>query len=269
MQEHFPGRFFGERLIHQGMDPIYHHLKKRTLQIISQFPKPDFHKDFLWATDRSSEMLATHIVVSELRDFVAARIDNDFGHGIDHAVRVTLDAGALMLVEGKAGGLAPKVLTRQLLLVQCAGLLHDIKRKERDHAASGAEYAEKVLKTFTLSEKEITDISRAIRNHEAFKATIAAKTKTGRMVSDCLYDADKFRWGPDNFTRTLWDMVSFHDTPISLFVSNYPKGMALIAKIRPTFRSKTGQKYGPGFIDQGLAIGEALYRVMKTEFGLY
>jgi hypothetical protein len=251
------------------MDPIYHHLKRRTLQIIAQFPVPDFHKDFLWATDRSSEMLATHIVVSELRAFVAARIDNDFGHGLDHAVRVTLDAGALILVEGKAARLSPKILSRQLLLAQCAGLLHDINRKEKDHAASGAEYAEKVLKTFMLSDREITDVSRAIRNHEAFKTTIEAKTKTGRMVSDCLYDADKFRWGPDNFARTLWDMVSFHNTPVPLFVSNYPKGMALIAKIRSTFRSHTGRKYGPGFIDQGLAIGEELYRVMKTEFGLY
>lgn len=76
-------------------------------------------------------MLATHIVVSELHDFVAERIDNDFGHGLDHAVRVTLDAGALVLVEGKAAGFPPKILTRQLLLVQCAGLLHDIKRKKR------------------------------------------------------------------------------------------------------------------------------------------
>jgi hypothetical protein len=214
-------------------------------------------------------MLATHLVVSELRDFVAERIDNDFGHGLDHAVRVTLDAGTLMLVEGKAARLPPKTLTRQLLLVQCAGLLHDIRRKEKNHSASGAEYAEKILKTFTLSDREIADISRAIRNHEAFKTTIEAKTKTGQMVSDCLYDADKFRWGPDNFAQTLWDMVSFHNTPIPLFVSNYPKGMALIAKIRSTFRSITGQKYGPDFIDQGLAIGEELYRIMKTEFGLY
>jgi hypothetical protein len=251
------------------MDPTYHHLKTRTLQIISQLPKPDFYQDFLWATAHSSEVLATHLVVSELRDFVAARIDNDFGHGLDHAVRVTLDAGALILVEGKAAGLPPRILTRQLLLVQCAGLLHDIKRKEKDHSESGAKYAEKVLKTFTLSESEITDISQAIRNHEAFKTTVMAKTKTGQMVSDCLYDADKFRWGPDNFAQTLWDMVSFHNTPIPLFVSNYPKGMALIAKIRSTFRSVTGQKYGPGFIDQGLAIGEELYRIMKTEFGLY
>lgn len=214
-------------------------------------------------------MLATHIVVSELRDFVAARIDNDFGHGLEHAVRVTRDAGALILVEGEAAGLPPAVLTRQLILVQCAGLLHDIRRKEKDHAATGAEYAEKVLRTFRLSGEEIRDVSRAIRNHEAFKATIEAKTITGRMVSDCLYDADKFRWGPDNFALTLWDMLSFHNTPISLFVSSYPRGMAVIAKIRSTFRSTTGKKYGPGFIDQGIEIGEALYRIMKTEFGLY
>ena len=75
------------------------------------------------------------------------------------------------------------------------------------------------------------------------------------MLSDCLYDADKFRWGPDNFTHTIWDMVGFINPPLKTFVSHYPKGMALLKKIRGTFRSRTGRRYGPQFIDVGIAIG--------------
>lgn len=254
---------------HHGMDPIYHRLKKRTLHLISRLPAPDFHTDFAWAMDRSSQVLTTDIIVSELRDFIAETIDNDFGHGMNHSVLVTVDAGALIVVEGKAAGWPDTLINRNLVLIQCAGLLHDIKRKEKDHAQSGAQYAKTILAPYTLSPAEIRDVCTAIRNHEAFKTPIETKSDTGRLISDCLYDADKFRWGSDNFTSTLWDMLAYHNTPIKEFVATYPKGMAFISKIRTTFRSATGKKYGPGFIDQGLQIGHELYQLMHSEFNLY
>jgi hypothetical protein len=43
-------------------------------------------------------------------------------------------------------------------------------------------------------------IVAAIRNHEAFRKILESEDKSARLVSDSLYDADKFRWGPDNFT---------------------------------------------------------------------
>jgi hypothetical protein len=42
--------------------------------------------------------------------------------------------------------------------------------------------------------------------------------------------------------------------------------MALLKKIRGTFRSRTGRRYGPQFIDMGIAIGEELYQVILTDF---
>jgi hypothetical protein len=50
------------------------------------------------------------------------------------------------------------------------------------------------------------------------------------------------------------------------FMARYPKGMALLKKIRNTFRSQTGQKFGPQFIDMGIGIGEELYRVILSDF---
>jgi len=46
----------------------------------------------------------------------------------------------------------------------------------------------------------------------------------------------------------------------------YPKGMERLYKIKSTFRTRTGKKYGPQFIDIGLAIGEDLLKVINAEF---
>ncbi len=40
----------------------------------------------------------------------------------------------------------------------------------------------------------------------------------------------------------------------------------MLENIKDSFRSDTGKKYGPRFIDLGLAIGEELYDVIMTEF---
>jgi hypothetical protein len=52
-------------------------------------------------------------------------------------------------------------------------------------------------------------------------------------------------------------------------MARYPKGMQGIARIKSTFRTPTGKKYGPQFIDIGLAIGKELYDVIKAEFPDY
>jgi hypothetical protein len=85
-------------------------------------------------------------------------------------------------------------------------------------------------------------------------------------VTDCLYDADKFRWGPDNFTDTLWEMVAFSQIPLPEFIGQYPRGMAGLERIKETFRTETGRRYGPQIIELGLSIGEAIYRMIRDEF---
>ncbi|OQY57360.1 MAG: hypothetical protein B6245_17120 [Desulfobacteraceae bacterium 4572_88] len=254
------------------MDRIYVRIRKKARQIVFRFPPPDFYKDFSWAKDLSRQFFETDPVILQLRSFVTEHLEDDFGHGLDHAVKVTLDAGALMAVECEHSAKTGKHLCqnqrRRVRVVQCAGLLHDMKRKDKDHAAAGAAYARKVLCHYPLSAEEVEDVSQAIQNHEAFRDTLAISTRTpgGLLVSDCLYDADKFRWGPDNFTDTVWEMVSFFKTPLPKFIDLYPKGMDKLASIKDTFRTDTGKKYGPQFIDIGLAVGQELYEVIRTEF---
>jgi hypothetical protein len=250
----------------RDMETIYTKIRTRARQIVSSFPTPDFYKQEADAIASSRKLMKKSRPISDLKAIVAEQLEDDFGHGLQHAVKVSLEAGSLVLIEGHRMPLSRQTITRHVLLVQCAGLLHDIRRKKKDHAVKGAEFTKKLLQDFPLSPKEVADICLAIQNHEAFKNRIAIDSPEGKLISDCLYDADKFRWGPDNFTDTLWEMVSFLNPPLETFIARYPKGMKGLERIKHTFRTQAGQQYGPQFIDIGLAIGEELYRVIRKEF---
>ena len=248
------------------MQPIYARLRERARQIVAGLPLPDFYRDHHQAAKYSRQYLKNDPILIKLHQFVSDNLFNNVGHGLEHAIKVTEDAGAIMYIEGQTAGYTQMKLERRMSIVQCAGLLHDIKRKRKDHARLGANHARQILKNYPLKPDEIEDISRAIQNHEAFKEAIQIETPEGILVSDCLYDADKFRWGPDNFTHTLWDMVSVYNPSLDKFMARYPKGMAGLEKIKTTFRSQTGKKYGPQFIDLGLDIGRKLHDVILSEF---
>jgi hypothetical protein len=49
----------------------------------------------------------------------------------------------------------------------------------------------------------------------------------------------------------------------------YPSGILFLEKIKATFRTPIGRIYGPRFIDQGLSLGENLYRYIQAEFAEY
>ena len=170
------------------MEIIYARIRQRARQIVSQYPPPDFYQDHSIANELSLKYLETNPFTAKLRSFVAETLENNFGHGIQHALKVAIDAGALMIIENKLAGRPDNFINQRVLVVQCAGLLHDIQRKHEDHAVKGAAYARQILEIFPFKSHEVDDICRAIRNHEAFKKTIKAGTSEGALVSDCLYD---------------------------------------------------------------------------------
>jgi hypothetical protein len=61
-------------------------------------------------------------------------------------------------------------------------------------------------------------------------------------------------------------MVSDFKIPVVEFMDLYPEGMEKLAEIKHTFRTRTGKKYGPQFIDLGVAIGKELFNAINTEF---
>jgi hypothetical protein len=109
-------------------------------------------------------------------------------------------------------------------------------------------------------------IVRAIANHEAFVEPEKIDSPVGQMISDALYDADKFRWGPDNFTQTLWQMLRSSGARIAPLIRRFPKGMEGISAIKETFRTETGKIYGPEFIELGLKIGAKVHQFLLERF---
>ncbi len=237
-------------------------IKRLAKDLVSRTKPPEFYSKYADECSIAESFFNTNPVIIKLKDFVSREIENDFGHGLSHSIKVALDAGTLAIIECRIAEYTEAETSHMLLLVQCAGLLHDIKRKEKNHAVKSAEFAFDILQDFDFKDSEIDEICLAIRNHEAFKDITGDFSKDGIIISNCLYDADKFRWGPDNFAHTVWEMVSFSKIPLSMFVSHFPKGMTIIEKIKKTFRSSTGRKYGPEFINIGINVGNKLYKLM-------
>ena len=250
------------------MDAIIDRLRQQARKIAAQQPQADFYRDFEQEVKESADYFHTDAVVCRLKAAVEDVIDNDFGHGMDHARKVALDAGALVVIEGRSLDYAAGFAPEHIRMAHCAGLLHDIQRKQKNHAREGAIYARKMLAAYSFSDREINNICVAIANHEAFSEPMEPPTPASRLLSDCLYDSDKFRFGPDNFTDTVWEMIERSNISLNRFLALYPRGIDFLKKIRNTFRTPTGRKYGPQFIDIGLAIGEALHSYMVSELKL-
>jgi len=237
-----------------------------SLRIAASFPSPRFYEVCREDLRVSENLFGRDPRVQYCRAHIRENLRDDFGHGVEHAEKVSVEAGALGYRE--TAGLFPESGRRRevSVLAQIAGLLHDLRRGEKEHARASARAAAPVLKSLSLPEEEGRSILAAIANHEAFTEPQRLDTPLGQTVSDVLYDADKFRWGPDNFTVTLWKMLRFSKASIPRLISRFPRGMKGILSVRDTFRTETGRKYGPEFIDLGLRIGEEIHKFLEERF---
>lgn len=244
------------------VDP-YIRLQELSRKIAAALPTPGFYRTFPDEVRRSGAVLKDHELARQCR----SRLDEallECAHGICHCEAVARDAGAIVMIES---GMRSSPAEETGLLAEAAiiaGLLHDIRRREADHAVQGSIEADRILTALGMDERRRGYITYAIRNHEAFKAVCDLGDEAGCLVSDALYDADKFRWGPENFTATLWTMVQDRKTPPQRLYRVFQEKMKGIATIKTTFRTNTGRKYGPEIIDQGLKIGNAIYAEMTV-----
>lgn len=242
------------------LDTDYHKARDLSRKIASEMDPPLFYVEKRLEVALSEELFETHDMVRAALHRFSRRADR-IGHGLSHVRKVALDAGAVVLCEA-GNGRCPRT-ERQVLLAHLAGVLHDIRREERNHALRGAEEAGLFLSQLALKEGERRAVVQAIRNHEAFKPFEPLDDPGLQIVSDALYDADKFRWGPDNFTDTVWSMVASRNVPLETLLDHFLPGMEGIGKIRDTFRTPTGRTYGPDFIEKGLQIGKKIYELFR------
>ncbi|MBN2397079.1 MAG: hypothetical protein JXI32_01755 [Deltaproteobacteria bacterium] len=222
---------------------------------------PLFYREQEIHVNASSRLFETDPMVAACIEILTERADIS-GHGLSHACKVAVDAGAIIMIERGTSAEAQRLVT----LAHVAGVLHDIKRSAKDHARRGSDEAARLLTRFALTDEERAAVVGAIRNHEAFQPCTLLADPDAQLLSDALYDADKFRWGPDNFTEMLWDIADTRDIPVESLLPYFPSGLESLRRIRGTFRTTTGRRYGPGFIDLGLRIGETLYTELAKEY---
>ena len=266
LQRRVKGHLRSSDFLERVMKDTYEEIIAACQEIAASFPPPRFYVCCREELDLSRSVFDEDPQVVKCRTFVRNELKEDFGHGIVHSEKVALEAGALAYIEGERFSLKDPLKREACLLAQIAGLLHDVRRNEKDHAQAGASAASRILREYLIFPKERDDIVQAIANHEAFVEPKKIDSPVGQMISDALYDADKFRWGPDNFTHTLWQMLRFSGTRIAPMIRRFPKGMEGICGIKETFRTETGKIYGPEFIELGLKIGEKVYRFLEERF---
>ncbi len=242
--------------------PLYQELQDLAQQRAQALPRPSFYREHAAQVNRAEASLASHEFILRCRDYLNESL-LECAHGLCHCEAVARDAGTIVLIEAEQANMDPSGQERLFTASIIAGLLHDIKRKEQDHAVRGSIEAERILSKLGMELCERQYIADAIRNHEAFQEAFDRNDAAGQLVSDALYDADKFRWGPENFTTTLWLMVDAHNTPPEALHRTFKEKMKGIEKIKETFRTPTGKRFGPEFIDQGISIGNAIYDKMS------
>ena len=248
------------------MEDIYEEMIIASRNIAASFPQPRFYIHCREALNISRVLYDETPQVIQCHTFILNETKDNFGHGVDHSEKVALEAGALAYIEGEGLSLEESLRREACLLAHVAGLLHDIRRGEKGHAQASAFAASKYLQELSIFPGKDEYIVQAIANHEAFIEPKQMSSPIGQLISDVLYDADKFRWGPDSFTLTLWKMLRSSQVPIVRLIRGFPKGMEMISRIKETFRTKTGKIYGPEFIELGLKIGEKIYQSLQERF---
>ena len=241
---------------------MYTELKEKALSAAIKAGTPSFYSQHRKELEASLSSYSANNLVRKCRTHLDESKLHP-AHGLFHCEKVALEAGAILAIEGSSMGLDASGIAELVLCVQIAGLLHDIKRAENDHTIAGSIEAAGILRDFPIKERYKDYIVSAIRNHEAFKKVLDSDDESAKLVSDSLYDADKFRWGPDNFTVTLWLIIESTGVSPEKLCHCFIEKMEGIKKIKETFRTKTGQKYGPEFIDKGIMIGNEIYREMR------
>jgi len=224
---------------------------------------PSFYTQFSAELAFSKEVFFDHPQVTRCHEDVIPLLSDEYGHGIDHAKKVAMEAGTIILAEARPWGM--EQARRLCVLAQMCGLLHDICRLESDHARRGADVALRILADYPLSDQDKNMVAFAIRNHEAFQVHESSDDPLEELLAASLYDADKFRWGPDNFGTTLWEICDYEEWCMRQILSKYPEGIARIKAIANTFRTEIGRSFGPEFIELGLLLGQRLYTILQQQ----
>ncbi|MDD2220114.1 MAG: hypothetical protein PHS63_08570 [Desulfoplanes sp.] len=237
---------------------IFEQLKNESKKLAAEY-LPDFYNDFATQHRRSKDLFFTNTLIGQCKADVLPFFKNPerTTSAVEHAKKVAIDAGTLVLADGQ--GWSVQHIKRLALLAQIAGLFHDICGQSSEHAQQSAEYARQVMHGYPLSEREKDMVAFAIRNHETARPEIKRDDHAYQRVSNAVYDADKFRWGADTVSTAQWEICATDTCSREKILTHFSESIRKIQSITSTFRTRTGQQYGPQFVKQGLTIAAHIH----------
>jgi len=245
------------------MDPRIIDLKRRARELAAGQPQSAFALDCAEELGHASTLFFEHPLMQRLQGDALGFLNEPCGLGVEHGKRVAIDAAALVLAEPT--GLDPEARRRLALLAEMAGLLHDAMRFEDNHAEKGADLCLRILRSYHLDPEEIVWIAQAVALHETALPLVLNGPETARLLSGVLHDADCFRFGPDIFAATVWELCDCDEWTLEDIARAFPEGPKRAASLTKSFRTEQGRRYGPALIDEGLSLAQEYTRLFEQE----
>jgi hypothetical protein len=243
------------------MDPRIVELKRHARELSHSRPQPAFVLECAEELSHASNLFFDHPLMLRLQNDALGFLNDACGLGVEHGKRVAVDAAALVLVE--PSGLNQEERRRLALLAEMAGLLHDSMRHEDDHPDKGADLCLRILRGYPLAPEERVWIAQAVSLHEADQPQAEGGPENARLLSGAVHDADRFRFGPDIFTATLWEFCECDDWTLEEIVRTFPKGPEHAGACAHGFRTEQGRRYGPAMLSEGLALAKDYERLFQ------
>ena len=83
------------------MEEIYQRLMNESRCIASRYEVPEFYRRFTPALAISRRIFFDNSLLTHCRELIIPQYMDNFGHGLQHATKVSIDAGAIVLLEGE------------------------------------------------------------------------------------------------------------------------------------------------------------------------
>jgi len=243
------------------MDPRIIDLKRRARELAARRPQNAFALDCAEELGHASTLFFEHPLMQRLQSDALGFLNEPCGIGVEHGKRVAIDAAALALAEPT--GLDPEERRRLALLAEMAGLLHDAMRFEEDHAEKGADLCLRLLGGYPLSPEERLLVAQAVALHETALPLSGDGPEPARLLSGVVHDADSFRFGPDIFSATVWELCDCDEWTLEDIARAFPEGPKRAASLVKGFRTEQGRRYGPALIAEGLSLAPEYTRLFE------
>lgn len=235
-------------------------LKRRARDLAVSRAQSAFSLECAEELTHAGDIFFDHPLLLRLQNDALGYLNEACGLGVEHGKRVAMDAAALVLAE--PCGIAVDDRRRLAVLAEMAGLLHDALRHEEDHAERGADLCLRILRGYSISPEERLWIAAAVAGHEEGGPQPEHNPEPARLLAGAVHDADVFRFGPDIFVTTLWELCECDEWPLERIAGCFPQGVTRARTLADSFRTEGGRRYGPQLLAEGLSLAEEYERML-------